>query len=261
MGDDDLAKRVAQLKEEKEIKETDEELAQRFERVFPSQPITGDSAGPSTQKNKYDIPSDTNMDEVEKMLQEVDLFDSDDDDDGGMLYYYTGSTDDNAEDKKLKKIEQDLKLKELQKTFLGNENDGDIGLDDESHELLKQIKDQVDVEKKYAHLDQQRERDLEQRYLALKQNPPTLTSTNEEDNVATGQSSSSRAPGPPPKPIQEDEFHDEMDDWCIICNEDATIECKGCDHDRFCDRCWFDGHRSDMADYEAMKHQFIRLAK
>ena len=150
---------------------------------------------------------------------------------------------------------QDDKMKEITKRFLGEEEGKeDIALDNESNELLNQIKDQVNVEKKYSHLDKQRELDLEKRYLELKQNPPNLSpiSSTQEDNKQ-------RLPGPPPKPIQETEFHDEMDDWCIICNEDATIECKGCDNDRFCDRCWFDGHRSDMADYEAMKHKFTRL--
>ncbi|KAG2221736.1 hypothetical protein INT45_007142 [Circinella minor] len=245
-NDNDLAKRVAQLKEEKEVKETfnlisDEELAQRFENVFSSQ---------QQPVNKYVIPSDTDMDEVEKLLQDVDLLNSDEEEEE------QEQEDDNVLNYTEKKRKQNEKMKEITKTFLGvQEGKEDIILDNESNELLNQIKDQVNVEKKYSHLDKQRELDLEKRYLELKQNPPhlfTISSTQQDNNKQ-------RFPGPPPKPIQENEFHDEMDDWCIICNEDATIECKGCDNDRFCDPCWFDGHRSDMADYEAMKHKFNRL--
>ena len=194
----------------------------------------------------------------------MDLLNSDGEEDGDddNVLDYVGYTE--------KKTEQDDKMKEITKTFLGGEGEGgsqgkqtdDIILDDESNELLNQIKDQVNVEKKYSHLDKQRELDLEQRYLELKQNPPNVFTTTtsryeEEDN--NNNNNNRRLPGPPPKPIQVNELHDEMDDWCIICNEDATVECKGCDNDRFCDRCWFDGHRSDMADYEAMKHKFTRL--
>ena len=192
------------------------------------------------------------------MLQDADLLNSDgEDDDDDNVLDYVGYTE--------KKIGQDDKMKGITKTFLAGEGGSqgkqadDIILDDESNELLNQIKDQVNVEKKYSHLDKQRELDLEQRYLELKQAPPNVFTSPSSRYEDEDNNSNRRLPGPPPKPIQENEFHDEMDDWCIICNEDATVECKGCDNDRFCDRCWFDGHRSDMADYEAMKHKFTRL--
>ncbi|KAI8138532.1 hypothetical protein BJV82DRAFT_631156 [Fennellomyces sp. T-0311] len=223
MDDDDLAKRVAQLKDEKQVKETDQELKQRFDKIFSSQP------------NKYAIPDDADMDEVDKLLQESgllsDLSDDNDDDDNRV---------------------QDERFQAVQKAFLGD----DPGLDDESNELLQQVKDQVSVERKYASLDKQRDKDLEERFDALKKTHLKWSSP----SPTSSPSSNSNLPGPPPKPIQADEFHDEMDDWCCMCNDDGTIECVGCE-EKYCNPCFHESHQSDMADYEATKHKWHRVSK
>lgn len=47
------------------------------------------------------------------------------------------------------------------------------------------------------------------------------------------------------------------DDWCCICNEDATIACKGCDDDLYCASCWHEGH--DEMDSDELKEHRRKL--
>jgi hypothetical protein len=61
----------------------------------------------------------------------------------------------------------------------------------------------------------------------------------------------SQSKGPP-------KFTDEeIDSWCVICNDDATVRCLGCDGDLYCQKCWDEGHRGRDAGYEEKMHKAV----
>ncbi|KAF2756630.1 hypothetical protein EJ05DRAFT_70699 [Pseudovirgaria hyperparasitica] len=54
---------------------------------------------------------------------------------------------------------------------------------------------------------------------------------------------------------------DEIESWCIICNDDATLKCTGCDGDLYCRSCWKEGHTGESAGYEERMHRTRKYEK
>ena len=46
----------------------------------------------------------------------------------------------------------------------------------------------------------------------------------------------------PIKGVMKKYTDEEIDGWCIICQDDATVKCLGCDGDLYCAQCWKEGH-------------------
>jgi hypothetical protein len=49
--------------------------------------------------------------------------------------------------------------------------------------------------------------------------------------------------------------------WCIVCLDDATIRCVGCDNDVYCARCWRDMHVGPSAGYDERGHQWVKFER
>lgn len=101
----------------------------------------------------------------------------------------------------------------------------DSPLSNEAAQLLQQVQDELDFERKYK----------------------------DELNL-----------GPPPKPLDLSDFqeNDPIDEFCCkiyhvnigICSEDAQVFCPGCDDDPYCSECFRKGHNEgEYAKHVAKK--------
>lgn len=53
----------------------------------------------------------------------------------------------------------------------------------------------------------------------------------------------------------------DVDTWCIICCDDATLRCIGCDGDLYCVNCWNEGHRGPDVGREERGHKAMAFVK
>jgi len=49
----------------------------------------------------------------------------------------------------------------------------------------------------------------------------------------------------------------DLDTWCCICNQDATLECLGCDGDLYCLTCWSEGHLGEGGEGRHRTRKFV----
>ena len=66
---------------------------------------------------------------------------------------------------------------------------------------------------------------------------------------------------PPVSTNLQKKIDDEIDTWCIICQDDATLKCLGCDNDLYCQNCWMEGHRGESAGFEERRHKAVLYSK
>ncbi|KAF9699659.1 hypothetical protein EKO04_002425 [Ascochyta lentis] len=77
-------------------------------------------------------------------------------------------------------------------------------------------------------------------------------------------SAPSFAPSAKPPKVQssfQNKLDEEIDTWCIICQDDATLKCLGCESDLYCRNCWIEGHRGESAGLEEKRHRAVEFVK
>ncbi|KAI8988593.1 hypothetical protein BDF20DRAFT_833427 [Mycotypha africana] len=149
------------------------------------------------------------------------------------------------------------KLQQLEDVFLTtvpNSSDIHLDVDETTDELIQKMKDMAHLDSKYEQFIESTDQELKERYLKLKKDAPKLP-----DSYGLAAASDKNKPrGTVPSSMSKDELlHNEMEDWCCICNEDATIVCEDCDDEdnKYCKDCFYHLHQSEEADYEATKHK------
>ena len=50
----------------------------------------------------------------------------------------------------------------------------------------------------------------------------------------------------------------DMETWCVICNDNATVRCLGCEGDLYCAKCWKEGHVGKEAGYDERSHRWVK---
>lgn len=54
---------------------------------------------------------------------------------------------------------------------------------------------------------------------------------------------------------------EDMDSWCTVCLEDATLRCLGCDDDVYCTRCWREMHIGPSAGFDERSHKAVQFTR
>jgi hypothetical protein len=85
---------------------------------------------------------------------------------------------------------------------------------------------------------------------------PTATPSDSPSQLPSAPSSLPTSKSTKPKNTDE-----EIDTWCIICLDDATLQCIGCDGDLYCRDCWMEGHRGEDAGMEERRHKAVEYVK
>lgn len=54
---------------------------------------------------------------------------------------------------------------------------------------------------------------------------------------------------------------DDIDGWCTVCLDDATLRCLGCDDDPYCTRCWREMHIGPAAAFDDRSHKAVQFTR
>ncbi|KAJ6257797.1 hypothetical protein Dda_7586 [Drechslerella dactyloides] len=171
------------------------------------------------------------------------------------------------------------------KSIIPEKDEETANSEDEADELLRQIQDTIglDDDDDQAQEDQKEEKPVAAQ--DTKRNPliPAKSEEDEDEelrkrfaaleglslppapsNIPSGSLGLPLAPTSKPtskgkKTIKQqvDDLADDVEHWCCICNEDATLKCLGCDDDLYCTTCFNEGHRAKDAPFDMKKHKAL----
>lgn len=101
--------------------------------------------------------------------------------------------------------------------------------------------------------------DITARLAALK----SPTKGQDNDELSFPSVPTSRPSGKPVKRLTSKTAYtdDDVDSWCTVCLEDATLRCLGCDDDVYCTRCWKEMHVLPAAAFDDRTHKAVQFTR
>ncbi len=105
--------------------------------------------------------------------------------------------------------------------------------------------------------------------IALPASPPPPTSTNAINDLELP-SAPTFSPAKKPtkttlsnqkKPGKPQFTDEEIDSWCVICSDDATVRCIGCEGDLYCAKCWREGHFGKDVGLDERGHRWVKYKR
>ncbi|CAG8953064.1 hypothetical protein HYFRA_00003258 [Hymenoscyphus fraxineus] len=110
------------------------------------------------------------------------------------------------------------------------------------------------------------DKDITSRLSALSNPNPTLNlpsaPTSNPDPLGLPSAPTFKPSDKPVPGIAKNVFLDEeIDSWCVICQDDATVRCLGCEGDLYCAGCWKEGHMGSEVGLEERGHRWERFRK
>ncbi|KAL7926293.1 hypothetical protein ACQKWADRAFT_282336 [Trichoderma austrokoningii] len=92
-----------------------------------------------------------------------------------------------------------------------------------------------------------------------------LRAPNTDDSFSLPSVPSSK-PSASDKPVKRltsktDYTDDDIDNWCTVCLNDATLRCLGCDDDPYCTRCWREMHIGPAAAFDDRSHKAVQFTR
>lgn len=129
------------------------------------------------------------------------------------------------------------------------------------NDLLKQLVTETDIDSCVTSSTTKLVEEKKSKHLPQTQ-PASSSSLKQETLAFVDKLVAESKLAPYPESVSSDEEEDtEIDDWCTICNEDASLRCKGCSGDLYCSSCYKEFHTPSDTEDDHQCEKFVKTKR